>query len=381
MRILLASASSGSFGGGEKYLLILGEALKQQGHELALWCSTHTRMDDICRAFTRVGTVFRSEYTNTYDLWHRGLFRPTLSREQANRLQMEWLSWKPDIIHLNKQCLEDGLDLLDFASSLPLPLVVTIHITQTWVSIGSRLGGVRDWNARRCLQRKPRVLIAVSECSAKALQSFVGTGHRVVAIENGIPEACAAPREVTRRAEAIPDPCLAVVAVGRLNKQKRPLRFLSEIAHIRDAGIQVNARWLGASGPDYKWSGAIRNAGLQYIVRTDYWRDNIPSILPAFDLFLHTAAYEGLPFALLEALQAGLPCIVAEEVHEQLPADIRGCTIKLDSFFNWKDLLSQSEHLRALGIAGRELVARHYTAEGMATRHLALYSTLLHESC
>ena len=53
----------------------------------------------------------------------------------------------PDVIHLNKQNLEDGLDLLLAAERTRLPTVCTIHVTRRMAGLGSRFAGVRDWIA------------------------------------------------------------------------------------------------------------------------------------------------------------------------------------------------------------------------------------------
>ena len=52
MKILLASSSSGSRGGGELYLLYLGRALAQRGHAVPLWASAHPRMDELANSFS-----------------------------------------------------------------------------------------------------------------------------------------------------------------------------------------------------------------------------------------------------------------------------------------------------------------------------------------
>ena len=83
MRILLVSSSSGSKGGGEIYLLRLGTAIRQLGHEVALWTSEHSRMDELSRHFEKIGTVFRSTYSNTYDRCLRGLAFLQDSRQTA----------------------------------------------------------------------------------------------------------------------------------------------------------------------------------------------------------------------------------------------------------------------------------------------------------
>src|SRR5687767_1172892 len=111
MKILLVSSSSGSRGGGELYLLCLARALLQRGHSVVLWASSHPRMDELANSFTAFGQVTRSSYRNTYDRRSRSL-GSYLSYLTPARVAREWRALNVDFIHLNKQNLEDGLDLL-----------------------------------------------------------------------------------------------------------------------------------------------------------------------------------------------------------------------------------------------------------------------------
>lgn len=52
MKILFVSTSSGSRGGGELYLIYLAKKLRQHGMEVALWCATHERMDELATSFS-----------------------------------------------------------------------------------------------------------------------------------------------------------------------------------------------------------------------------------------------------------------------------------------------------------------------------------------
>ena len=65
MRILFASSSSGSRGGGEIHLLYLAEALAALGHEVLLWVSDHPRMDELASKCGAFGRVVRAPYVNT----------------------------------------------------------------------------------------------------------------------------------------------------------------------------------------------------------------------------------------------------------------------------------------------------------------------------
>src|SRR5687768_6259585 len=125
MKILLASSSSGSRGGGELYLLYLGRALAARGHQVTLWASTHPRMDELCIMFSDIGPVTRSAYRNTYDYRGRSITAAWNFAASA-RIASEWKALAPDVIHLNKQNLEDGLDLLRAARRAKLPHLTTI---------------------------------------------------------------------------------------------------------------------------------------------------------------------------------------------------------------------------------------------------------------
>ena len=88
MRILFASSSSGSRGGGETFLIYLGEGLAARGHDVALWTSSHPRMDEIAVRFAAFGEVRRVEYTNTYDRPRRSL-AALMDRKTPNRAARE----------------------------------------------------------------------------------------------------------------------------------------------------------------------------------------------------------------------------------------------------------------------------------------------------
>src|SRR5215467_9063478 len=111
MRVLLVSSGSGSRGGGEGFLEYHANALACLGHEVAMWIPNHPRMDELASRCGKVAAVTRSEYTNTYD--HSGRCLTTwLNWPTSRRIAREWAAMEPDVIHINKQNLEDGLDLL-----------------------------------------------------------------------------------------------------------------------------------------------------------------------------------------------------------------------------------------------------------------------------
>ena len=145
MRVLLVSSGSGSRGGGEIFLDYLGKGLSERGHEVLVWMPKHPRMDELAAKCARFARVVRADYCNTYDHPGRSVstsFNWRVSRRIAN----EWQALQPDVIHINKQNLEDGLDLLRASRLCGLPSVCTIHLTQTARYLRAKAAWLRDFD-------------------------------------------------------------------------------------------------------------------------------------------------------------------------------------------------------------------------------------------
>ncbi|MCC3768841.1 glycosyltransferase [Streptomyces sp. UNOC14_S4] len=89
------------------------------------------------------------------------------------------------------------------------------------------------------------------------------------------------------------------VAVGRVCRQKDPVFFARAAACVPGALTWV---WVGDGGPA---RGVLQDAG----VTVTGWlpRSEVLSLLRSADVYVHTAAWEGVPLSLLEAAAAGLP--------------------------------------------------------------------------
>src|SRR5262249_44628132 len=111
MRVLLVSSGSGSRGGGEIFLDYLGMGLSELGHEVLVWIPRHPRMDELAQKCARFGRIIRADYRNTYDYPARSL-ATCFNGSASQRIVREWQAMRPDVVHINKQNLEDGLDLL-----------------------------------------------------------------------------------------------------------------------------------------------------------------------------------------------------------------------------------------------------------------------------
>ncbi len=376
MKILLVSTSSGSRGGGELCLLYLGRALCDRGHQVTLWTSNHARMDELAARFAEHGEVVRADYTNTYDRRGRSL-ASYFDSATARRVAAHWRALAPDVIHLNKQNLEDGLDLVEAARLCARPALAMIHITQNATYLRARFAAVRDFVARRALHRFPGVFVTTPESRRRDLAGFLGDSTRVHLIANGVPIPDLTGRETTRdevrREFNVSSIELLFIAVGRMVPQKRPLHFLEVAAQIHRRIPEARFLWVGDGPLGSAWDEAVAAQNLGEVVRRLPWRNDVHRLLNAADVFIHVAEFEGLAFAILEGLAAGLPCAITLNLLAEMPFLNERNSIAIQPGSNWIEQLQDRNRLRAIGKAARQLAADQFSFARMAADYETLY--------
>lgn len=97
---------------------------------------------------------------------------------------------------------------------------------------------------------------------------------------------------------------LHIVGAGRDAVQKDPDFFLKCVQTLRSRGVSVRATWVGGSD-------ALRERFEPEGITVTGWiaRDAALRILSDGDLYVHTAAWEGFPVAILEAAAVGIPLL------------------------------------------------------------------------
>jgi len=378
MKILFASSSSGSRGGGETFLVYLGEALARRGHEVMLWTASHPRMDEIADRFAAFGTVRRADYTNTYDRPRRSL-AAAMDRHAASMAARDWQAMAPDVVHINKQNLEDGLDLLRGTRDIACPTLCTIHITQDAAFLGARGAWLRNLVSRRALRRYRGPLVAVSEPRREDLEKFIGRAREITAIANGvpIPPPLSDEERTRRRTElGVEADELAIFAVGRMTQQKRPLLFLEIAANILNRIGRAKFFWIGDGPLAGEWDTRAAALGIGAQAQRLGWREEVTPLLASGDLLLHTAEYEGMPLAILEAMAAGLPCAVSETLHREMPFLDDTNSIRLSEDHAGIEVLRDRAELARRANAARALASTRFSTDAMAAEYERLYQKL-----
>ena len=157
-------------------------------------------------------------------------------------------------------------------------------------------------------------IVCVSEADMRAGVALgIGEESRYRVLRSGIDPTLYAPRPGARervRAELGLGPDTVLVgSVGNLKAQKAPLDFVEAArrAHAASPTLRFAFAGDGELRPDVE--RAIESHGLRDVVRLLGWRDDVPDLLAAFDVFLLTSRFEGLPRAALQAIAASIPVV------------------------------------------------------------------------
>jgi glycosyltransferase involved in cell wall biosynthesis len=131
--------------------------------------------------------------------------------------------------------------------------------------------------------------------------------------------------------------------------------------------------WVGDGELSAEWTAAIARAGLSDAVSCAGWKSDVRPYLAAAELLLHTADYEGLPFALIEAMSMGVPCAISRSVASELTFLNARNAIFYDTPGQLEHLISRPQALRDIGEAGRVLVSEQFSDHAMAASYEKLY--------
>jgi L-malate glycosyltransferase len=183
---------------------------------------------------------------------------------------------------------------------------------------------------------------------------------------------------ITREALSIPPGSIVAIVVGRLVRLKR----IPDVLYaLRDISVESPITLLIAGdGPERSELMALADQlHISEKVRFLGARNDVAALLRCSDIFVQCSDTEGLSMSIIEALHAGLPCIVtrvggnAELVlHEHNgvtydPGDVSALS-------HWVSLLAADARARALmGERSRQLAQRDYTMRVCADRYMQLY--------
>lgn len=116
-------------------------------------------------------------------------------------------------------------------------------------------------------------------------------------------------RAAARAKLGLADDDVVVGTVGNLTPKKDHRTLLRALARL-DGDLGRTRGVIVGDGPlADELAHEVARLGLSERVQLLGSRDDVPALLPAFDVFVMSSLHEGLSIALVEALAAGLPCV------------------------------------------------------------------------
>jgi glycosyltransferase involved in cell wall biosynthesis len=184
-----------------------------------------------------------------------------------------------------------------------------------------------------------------------------------------------------RQQLGIPADVLVVGSVTRLSAQKAPLDLVATF--IRVASSMPNVWFVivgdGSLRPDVE--RALQAAGIAGRTVLTGLRRDVPELMAAFDLFVLSSLWEGLPRVLPQAMASGLPivCTLADGAAEAVVEGENGFLSPKGHpehlAANVARLLADGELRRRMGANGRSR-APEFSADQMVADIHALYRTV-----
>jgi len=105
---------------------------------------------------------------------------------------------------------------------------------------------------------------------------------------------------------------VVVGSIANFKPQKGPLDFVDAARRARSRDPRLRFFIAGDGELRPAAERAIADAGLGGVVHLLGWRDDVPELLAAMDLFVLTSLFEGLPRVVLQAMAASVPVVATD---------------------------------------------------------------------
>ncbi len=257
------------------------------------------------------------------------------------------------------------------------PIIFTAH---GWAFGGAKVALTR-WliaHAERVAAGWTTRIICVSAHDRElALRCRVAAPDQLSVIPMGVdPAPFLADRPLARATGPGDEP--VIIAVGRLARPKDPVVLVEAVSRLKVGRVLIVG-----DGPLRRGvEEAIRRRRLNGRVRLLGFRDDVPDLLRASDVFVLSSWWEGMPLAIIEAMLAGLPVVATAVggIPELVEHGVTGLLIRVGDAGGLAQalarLVADDPLRRRMGEAGRRRALQSFNLQDTVAHTLALYETL-----
>lgn len=199
---------------------------------------------------------------------------------------------------------ETGFVALIFAFVFRKPLHVQVHTDVYKTSFGVGIANrIRRLLAGWVLGRARRVRV-VSEDIAEGLEA-----HGVSVPITVLPIFVDIKRLEGLERKKHPEWKIALLSIGRLEKEKRFEKSIDVVAQLQARGHDAGLTIVGSGSEEEGLKQHARTLHVERFVRFVPWAQDVTPFLSQADLVLVPSAYEGYGLVIIEALAAGVPVL------------------------------------------------------------------------
>lgn len=367
---ILETIRQGKIGGGETHVLDLVEELDKELYDIVVLSFTDGPMISRLQEMGIKTHVIKTEKPFDFTKWQK--VKKLLKAE------------KIDILHAHGT--RAFSNTFWAAKKLGLPIIYTVHgwsfhadqpsLIKTYRTLGEKL-----------LVGKSDITICVSENNLKEGQQLFDMPHGKV-IKNGINLQKFNKGNSFKdiRAElGIAKDVILVGYIARITVQKDPFTLIKAIATLPDA---LNMHFLMVGEGDLKEEALQLAAELKVLPRITFvdFRQDVPDVLNAVDIYCLPSLWEGLPIGLLEAMAMGKAVVATaidgtKEVIHHMENGLLIPPSSADKLAEAFALLATDEDLRSsLGTKAQQTIQEYYNVANMTRQVEKLYQQVLPKS-
>lgn len=305
MKKILIGGMTDQVGGIETFLMNYCEKLAEQGFQFDFLCRYP------CCAFQQrieqMGghVYFLPQRSRAPLAYYRAL--DAFFRKHAADYAVYW----------ENDCMMNNVEPLRYAAHYRIPTrIFHSHNSDNMdLSLKGRLRGILH---RRNRARIDRIATDFWACSPKAgawaFPEALRVGERYRIIQNAVEVARFAFQPEVRaacRASMRLDECYVVAHVGRFQAQKNHPFLIEAFAKLAQRQPQARLLLVGEGDGMAAAQAQAEALGVTNSVIFTGFRQDVPALLQAADLFVLPSLFEGLSLVAVEAQAAGLPCLLS----------------------------------------------------------------------
>ena len=315
MRLLIIFPSANR-GGAENYALTIAAAAIKDGWEVHAAFPKTAKTASLIQDFQDRGILYHALDIAPVGGHHFKLFREHLP--QLLRTLVLLTRLKPDAIHLTLPWAYYGFDSLLAAGLLKIPTLVAFQLYPRRFFYSNPKIKAFAWARSRhqkwvAISENNRTFISESFEVAASEISLIYNGTQINSEQSNLTqEQTHQLRQAIRQELGIPLESPILLTVGRLSRIKGYAELIEVVPSIIQEFPQVKFVWVGEGDLEQYLIQRAKTLGVQDNVLLLGYRLDVPKLLTSADIFVFPTHFEGLPFAIIEAIAHQLPVIASD---------------------------------------------------------------------